>query len=712
MINGEVDFLVDDSSEYPVHANIPRVLVSHCAPNNLSIIKKHCLTQSLKLPKNNFFKETISKKNKENEINKNINKTKFYKPKINNNKNNDEISEKVIELDENISKNNFIVYTSTYKRFILKTNNNENKNKIENKRSLLLKHKKLLLNKSYNKTTSNQDIKNKDPKKDFNLSVGKVEKNKLKINNKEEKKISSLKSKIISKDKSMNTKGKILEKKKTEFLSGDKSKDNINSKKLELNQKLNNNKINNKNNNHSLIKRSKTNIEQEKKIKILMKSKSFKSENILKEKKRQKFLYIPKAFSLSFDCFKQNTNKTKEIKINNIKNNKNINKKYMINKKPVKLPLVQKNNKKDENIIINININNNIINVEENKNFIGKSVIIKNNNNLKVEKNKEKVNILKSVKIDNKDKNNILKDESIHSIKSQFVLTKQGKDEFGHVKINQDSYILLKELNGLKDFNIFGVLDGHGSDGHFVSQFAARYIQMEIQINKSINKLKDTELIYQKLSSNNFQIIKNIFEYTDIKLQDQEIESRNSGTTCVIVIQIGRHIICANVGDSRAILVYDKNKDHNYQILPLSIDCKPDLKEERERINRKGGIVEKSKNQFGVEMGPWRVWAKNREYPGLAMSRAIGDFNGKDIGIISEPKIIETDFSINICYIVICSDGVWEFLDNEDMMKFGNEYYEKNNPGGYCKEVVNFSIKCWESEGRVMDDITMITIFY
>ena len=316
------------------------------------------------------------------------------------------------------------------------------------------------------------------------------------------------------------------------------------------------------------------------------------------------------------------------------------------------------------------------------------------------------------MKIDNKDKNNILKDESIHSIKSQFVLTKQGKDEFGHVKINQDSYILLKELNGLKDFNIFGVLDGHGSDGHFVSQFAARYIQMEIQTNKSINKLKDTELIYQKLSSNNFQIIKNIFEYTDIKLQDQEIESRNSGTTCVIVIQIGRHIICANVGDSRAILVYDKNKDHNYQILPLSIDCKPDLKEERERINRKGGIVEKSKNQFGVEMGPWRVWAKNREYPGLAMSRAIGDFNGKDIGIISEPKIIETDFSINICYIVICSDGVWEFLDNEDMMKFGNEYYEKNNPGGYCKEVVNFSIKCWESEGRVMDDITMITIFY
>ena len=292
MINGEVDFLVDDSSEYPVHANIPRVLVSHCAPNNLSIIKKHCLTQSLNLPKNNFFKETISKKNKENEINKNINKTKFYKPKINNNKNNDEISEKVIELDENISKNNFIVYTSTYKRFILKTNNNENKNKIENKRSLMLKHKKLLLNKSYNKTTSNQDIKNKDPKKDFNLSVGKIEKNKLKINNKEEKKISSLKSKIISKDKSMNTKGKILEKKKTEFLSGDKSKDNINSKKLELNQKLNNNKINNKNNNHSLIKRSKTNIEQEKKIKILMKSKSFKSENILKEKKRQKFRTI------------------------------------------------------------------------------------------------------------------------------------------------------------------------------------------------------------------------------------------------------------------------------------------------------------------------------------------------------------------------------------------------------------------------------------
>ena len=43
-----------------------------------------------------------------------------------------------------------------------------------------------------------------------------------------------------------------------------------------------------------------------------------------------------------------------------------------------------------------------------------------------------------------------------------------------------------------------------------------------------------------------------------------------------MVFQVGERLICANVGDSRAILVKGNN------IIPLSIDQKPDDPEEKE----------------------------------------------------------------------------------------------------------------------------------
>ncbi len=39
-----------------------------------------------------------------------------------------------------------------------------------------------------------------------------------------------------------------------------------------------------------------------------------------------------------------------------------------------------------------------------------------------------------------------------------------GKKENGNKKINQDSYIIERSINGILNFNIFGVLDGHGED--------------------------------------------------------------------------------------------------------------------------------------------------------------------------------------------------------------------------------------------------------
>ena len=303
----------------------------------------------------------------------------------------------------------------------------------------------------------------------------------------------------------------------------------------------------------------------------------------------------------------------------------------------------------------------------------------------------------------------------VDNFKSQASLSRAGKDETGNIKTNQDSYIVLTRVNNLKEYNIFGVLDGHGTEGHLVSQFVSQYIQREFQINPSLEKLKDIEKIYSTLSSNDFELIKNIFINADNSLKDQKIDSRASGTTCVLVIQVGEHIICANTGDSRAVLVFDEKNDENLnfiKVFPLSIDSKPEIPTEKERIIQSGGSVEKILNKYGQPTGPFRVWAKNKDYPGLAMSRSIGDFNGKSVGLIPDPEIIECNLSVYSKYIIICSDGVWEFLSNDDAMNIGKKYYLENNPRGFCKELIDNSVKFWEKEDVVIDDITVVTIFF
>ena len=45
-------------------------------------------------------------------------------------------------------------------------------------------------------------------------------------------------------------------------------------------------------------------------------------------------------------------------------------------------------------------------------------------------------------------------------------------------------------------------------------------------------------------------------------------------------------------------------------------------------------------------------------------------------------------------------------------MNFGNKYYEENNPRGFCKEIVEYSTKCWQKDDAVIDDITILTVFF
>ena len=341
--------------------------------------------------------------------------------------------------------------------------------------------------------------------------------------------------------------------------------------------------------------------------------------------------------------------------------------------------------------IINDKINNNVVNVNTNKQITNK------NNDINLTNNDF---------------------TGIGLVKNYNGVSRPGKDGSGKTKTNQDSFVIKPKINNIKDFNIFGVLDGHGPDGHFVSEFISELIPSQIINHPEIKNLKNIEAIYQKLKENNYKIINQSFITSDKQLQNMEFDVSESGCTCCLVIQLGNHIICANTGDSRAILAYDQansinKKDLNYlDIVPLSVDFKPELPEETRRIIMSGGEVEQMKDEYGEGLGPYRVWAKGKDYPGLAMSRSIGDLKGKSIGVIPDPGILEYNINSSTKYIVACSDGVWEFLNNQTVMNIGKKFYLENNASAYCHELISKSFNEWKKNDSIVDDITAIVVFF
>ena len=117
-------------------------------------------------------------------------------------------------------------------------------------------------------------------------------------------------------------------------------------------------------------------------------------------------------------------------------------------------------------------------------------------------------------------------------------------------------------------------------------------------------------------------------------------------------------------------------------------------------------------NQFGEGVGPYRVWVKGEDYPGLAMSRSIGDLKGKTIGVISEPGILEYDVNETTKFVVIASDGVWEFLRNETVLEIGKEFYINNDTSALCHKIVDTSVSVWQEKDVVVDDITVVVMFF
>lgn len=287
-------------------------------------------------------------------------------------------------------------------------------------------------------------------------------------------------------------------------------------------------------------------------------------------------------------------------------------------------------------------------------------------------------------------------------------LSNAGYEPDGGKKTNQDTFVSICEF-GDPSISVFGVFDGHGAVGHVVSAFCKK--KWPENLDKAL-LLTETK----KPSGNDDgirEMLEKSFTETHKQLErERQIDSSLSGTTAVGGVIYGtpgcRRIAMANAGDSRAILASESNGQ--LVCRPLSDDQKPDREDERQRIQQHGGRVEPLFDEDGEAIGPARVWLPNMMLPGLAMARSIGDDVAATVGVCAFPEVQFHDVSPNDKFVVVASDGVWEFLDNDQVIDIvaacnGDEVKA-------AKALCDKSYELWRQEEEVVDDITAVVFYF
>lgn len=285
-------------------------------------------------------------------------------------------------------------------------------------------------------------------------------------------------------------------------------------------------------------------------------------------------------------------------------------------------------------------------------------------------------------------------------------ISKKGYIPYDHEKRNQDSVICIESLKtGVRDdfvvIHFFGVADGHGVVGHVVSQFVTQELPLECE--RRLKKIKKVQHLTDDCISD---ILRESILTIAERLDNSDIEIEHSGTTLCCSLIYDNMIYTANVGDSQAMIVLLSPKKKR-SVIDLNELHKPELEDEKYRIQKYGGVVAKLPDLPFDDAGPFRVWNREMTGPGLAMSRSIGDGEAHDLGVSSVPTIDVRPLNADCKYICWGSDGVFEFLSSTDVAKIILKY---DTIKVMAQKIVNEAVKWWRKMDDVVDDISCVLL--
>lgn len=284
----------------------------------------------------------------------------------------------------------------------------------------------------------------------------------------------------------------------------------------------------------------------------------------------------------------------------------------------------------------------------------------------------------------------------------------------GNKGINQDSFIVWEEFGCQEDMTFCGIFDGHGPWGHLVSRRVCKSVPASLLCHWQENVALIPHDMGSEIELNDFQRFE-IWKQAYLKTYaavDKELKHNpnincyGSGTTAVTIVKQGEHLLIAHVGDSRAVLATTSD-DGIIVPLQLTVDFKPDLPQEAARIIQSKGKVTCMDDEPGV----YRIWAPNDGAPGLAVSRAFGDYCAKEFGLISVPDVAHRKLTSKDRFIILATDGVWDVLSNEEAVQIVCSAPQREKS---AKTLVQCAARAWKRKkcGIAVDDISAICLFF
>mmetsp|Transcript_26194 Transcript_26194/g.46723 ORF Transcript_26194/g.46723 Transcript_26194/m.46723 type:complete len:346 (-) Transcript_26194:3528-4565(-) len=250
---------------------------------------------------------------------------------------------------------------------------------------------------------------------------------------------------------------------------------------------------------------------------------------------------------------------------------------------------------------------------------------------------------------------------------------------------NQDDFFIVKDA----DFSLYGVLDGHGPEGHKVANYVEANLPQLI--------MSHVDFFTDPKSS-----IRHAFKTIEVDLSSmssEQINAKMSGTTATIVLQFADRVLIAHVGDSKAVVL--KKGEGDLEACYITQDHTPNRTDEARRINKLGGEIRSEGDE-----SPHRFFQRGTNMPGLAVSRTLGDTKFHAFGLSYEPEIVELTLTPDIKYVIVATDGVWEFIKPSYAVKLLSRVEDVHKA---ADRIVQKAWDCWMyMEKATSDDITVV----
>ncbi len=243
-----------------------------------------------------------------------------------------------------------------------------------------------------------------------------------------------------------------------------------------------------------------------------------------------------------------------------------------------------------------------------------------------------------------------------------------------------DRKLLQQSAPAVPRHQLLGVFDGHDKLGEKVSQYATE--ELPKLVAAKLAALADAEVsdggwTNDRRTEATKKLLSDVFIEVDANGR-RDLAIPSGGCTASVVLHMDDMLYAANAGDSRSIVAVYNTQAGTTRVVYATREDKPDLEDERTRVEQSGGRVyipkdpRESSRVFYLD-------ANKQARGGLAMSRSLGDWDLESKGVIPDPIVDAMSISD-----IVAAELTSGSADKENSCQSGNDEAGGDAGEGTC----------------------------